>query len=335
MSFRSFSSHIGCRYERPAWLGLVAAGLVALACGAGAAEPSQIAIPGDRAFPESLSSSSDGTIFIGSFAEGGIFRVAPGDAKAEPWIKPGANDSRSTLGVLADDRSGTLWVCSNDLSGMGVVTPGTAKGSALKSFDLKTGDPKGSVALPGGRTLCNDIAIGPDGAAYVTNSFNPHVLRLRPGSNQLESWATDPRFTVKGGAGLDGIAFGGDGNAYVNTFNGNGLFRIEVTGNGAAGQITQLQTSRPIQLPDGMRRYGKNTLLMIEGAGRLDRVTVDGEQAKIDTLKEGYDGPVSVTQIGNTAWVLEGQLPYLLDPKMKDRRPRLPFRAYAVPLPGP
>lgn len=315
------------------WVRIAIAAGVTLACAA--AGPSEITIPGARAFPESLSSSSDGTIFIGSFAEGGIFRVQPGAAKAEPWIKPGANDSRSTLGVLADDRSETLWVCSNDLSRLGVVTPGTAKGSALKSFDLKTGAPKGSATFPGDRTLCNDIAIGPDGAAYATDSLNPHVLRLRPGSNQLEVWATDPRFTVKNGAGLDGIAFGEDGNAYVDTFNGNGLFRIEVAGNGVAGKITELQTSRPIRLPDGMRPYGKNTLLMVEGAGSLDLVTIDGDKARIDTLKQGYDGPVAVTRIRNTAWVLEGQLHYLLDPKSNGATPRLPFRAYAVPLPGP
>jgi sugar lactone lactonase YvrE len=295
------------------------------------AAPPEIAIPGDRAFPESLSSTQDGTLFIGSLADGGVFRAAPGAATAEPWIMPGANDSRSILGVLADEGSGTLWACSNDMSSMGVTGPGAAKGSALKSFDLKTGASKGSVPLPGDRTLCNDIAIGPDGAAYVTNSLSPHILRLKRGSSQFEVWATDPRFEVKGGAGLDGIAFAGNGNLYVNTFNGNGLFEVEVK-DGNAGQITQLETSRPIELPDGMRKYGNNTLLMIEGAGRLDRVTVNGNKAMIETLKDGYVGPVSVTQVGNTAWVLEGQLPYLFDPKMKEQKPKLPFRAYAVPL---
>jgi sugar lactone lactonase YvrE len=310
--------------------------VVTLVCSmsAVAASPSEITLPGDRTFPESLSSSSDGTVFIGSFAEGGIFRAAPGASKAEPWIKPGANGSHSILGVLADERSQTLWACSNDLSASGIVVSGTAKGSTLESFDLKTGASKGSVSLPGDRTLCNDIAVGPDGAAYVTDSFNPHVLRLKPGSSQFEAWATDPKFEVKGGAGLDGIAFGGDGNAYVNTFNGNGLFKIEVNQDGRAGRVTQLETSRPIELPDGMRRYGNNTLLMIEGAGRFDLVTVDGDKAEVVTLKDGYSGPVSVTRVGNTAWVLEGQLPFLLDPKMKDQKPKLPFRAYAVPLPA-
>jgi hypothetical protein len=52
------------------------------------AAPSEIAVPGDRAFPESLSSTQDGTAFIGSLAEGGIFRAAPGAATAELWINP-------------------------------------------------------------------------------------------------------------------------------------------------------------------------------------------------------------------------------------------------------
>src|SRR6187397_1265397 len=145
------------------------------------------------------------------------------------------------------------------MSAMGVAGPGAAKGSALKSFDLKTGASKGSVPLPGDRTLCNDIAIGPDGAAYVTDSLSPHILRLKRGSGQFEVWATDPRFEVKGGAGLDGIAFGSNGNVYVNTFNGNGLFEVEVK-DGNAGRVTQLETSRLIELPDGMRHYGANTL---------------------------------------------------------------------------
>ena len=61
-------------------------------------------------------------------------KIASG-GKAEQFIKPGAGDSRSTLGVLADEKSGMLYVCSNDLSGLGVPGPGDAKGASLKAFD--------------------------------------------------------------------------------------------------------------------------------------------------------------------------------------------------------
>ena len=300
--------------RKPSTLGTCAVLAAALAVGGAAAAPTEVALPGDHVFPESLSSTNDGTLFVGSFAEGGIFRVKPGADQAEPWIKPGANGSRSTFGVLADEASNTLLVCSNDTSGFGVPGPGTAKGSALKAFDLTTGEAKGSTPLPGSPTLCNDIVLGPDGSAFVTDSFNPHILRLKPGGSEFEVWASDPRFAgPKGGAGLDGIAIGGDGAVYVNTFTPGGLFKVAVT-DGRAGEVTTLQPSRKLTLPDSLRAYGSNTFLMIEGGGSLDLVTVKGETAEISTIKDGFGGPVSVTQVGSTAWVAEGQLGHLLDP---------------------
>jgi sugar lactone lactonase YvrE len=308
----------------------LALGLLA-GSGRALAAPSEVTIPGDHVFPESLTATADGTLIIGSLGQGAIYRAAPGASRAELWIKPGTAGMMSVLGVLADERSGTLWACSSDLSAAGVTIPGGQKPVALKAFDLKSGAPKGSVPLPGQRTFCNDIAIGPDGAAYVTDSFNPHVLRLKPGASAFEVWATDDRFTVKNGAGLDGIAFGGDGKLYVNLYNGNALFQIDVNSDGSAGKVTQLQPSQPIALCDGMRKLGTNTLLMIEGTGKLDRVSVDGDHAKIDLLKSGYKTPVSVVQVGDIAWVLEGQLTDLFGPH--PGKPG-PFRAYAVSLQG-
>ena len=323
----------GPRQTRSSPFGLSAVLVATLAVGGAVAAPVEVALPGDRVFPESLGATKDGTLFIGSFAEGGIFKVRPGADRAEPWIKPGANGSRSTFGVLADEASNTLLVCSNDTSGFGVPGPGTATGSALKAFDLTTGEAKGSTPLPGGPTLCNDIALGPDGSAYVTDSFNPHILRLKPGGNEFKVWGSDPRFAPpKGGAGLDGIAVGTDGAIYVNTFTPGGLFKVAVA-DGRAGEITALQTSRKLTLPDSLRAYGDNTFLMVEGGGSLDLVTVRGGMAEITTIKDGFGGPVSVTQVGSTAWVAEGQLGHLLDPELKKQPPKLPFRLHAVPLP--
>ena len=319
------------RFGKIGWL-LIAASL-ALASGfsAAMAAPTEVTIPGNHVYPESITATSDGTLIIGSLAEGNIYRVPPGAATAEEWIKQAPNNLLSVLGVLADEPSGTLWVCSSDLSSAGVSVPGQ-KPTQLKAFDLKTGAQKASYPLPGDRTLCNDMVVGPDRALYVTDSFQPHVLRLKPGASQLEVWATDDRFTVKDGAGLDGIAFGGDGNLYVNLYNGNALFRIDVGKGGDAGKVTKLEPSQKIALCDGMRKLGGNTLLMIEGVGNLDIITVDGDNAKVNVVKSGFKTPVSVVQVGDAAWVLEGQLPSLFDVK-KFGPPALPFRAYAVPLP--
>jgi hypothetical protein len=85
--------------------------LLAVAVGFGApalaAPPSTVEIPGDRVFPESVTSTSDGTLYVGSFAGGGVAKAAPGATKTETFIAPGAFGTRSTFGVLADETSNT------------------------------------------------------------------------------------------------------------------------------------------------------------------------------------------------------------------------------------
>jgi len=271
----------------------------------------------DKSFPESVTSTRDGTLYVGSFNLGGVTKVAT-DGKTEQIVKPGAADSRSTLGVLAHEASGTLYVCSNDMSAMGVAGPGDTKGAALKTFDLKTGAAKGSFALPDAKSLCNDIVVGSDGTAYVSDSFTPNVYSLKPGGTALDVWATDPLLApAKDGVGLDGIAIGTDGNLYVTTYIPAKLFKIAVK-DGKAGAVTELKPSRPIDHADAMRAFG-NGFLLIEGNGKLDKVTVKGDEAMVETIKDGFAEPVSVTQVGDTGWVAEGKLSYILgDNKGKD-----------------
>jgi hypothetical protein len=297
---------------------LGAAGMFCLLGGAANAQ-TPVGVP-DKSFPESVTSTKDGTLYVGSFNEGGIVKIAS-SGKAEPFVKPGANGSRSTLGVLADENSGTLYVCSNDLSGLGVKGPSDAKGSVLKTFDLKTGADKGSFTLAETASLCNDIVVGSDGTAYITDSLAPNIYSLKPGGTKLEVWATDPAFApAKDGVGLDGIAIGADGNIYLTTYIPAKLLRVAVK-DGKPGAVTELKPSRALDHADAMRAFG-DSFLVIEGAGRLDKVTVKGDEAQIDVIQEGLTEPVSVTQVGNTAWVAEGKLSYIIGPnKEKDPGP--------------
>jgi len=293
-----------------------------------AAAIESVALPGERAFPESISSSKDGTLYVSNLANGGITRIEPHSSEAKVWIEPGTFGTHSTFGVLVDENAGLLWVCSNDLSARGMAV-GTPDGvSALFAFDLKSGVGKISVPFPSKPSTCNDITIGPDGAAYVTNTAAPQILRLARGAKELAVWFTEPSLQPEKGGGLDGLAFGADGNLYVNTVGPGELYRIDVK-RGKATKLTKLTPSRPLFHTDGMRRYGKDFLL-IEGQGRLDLMTVHGDSASVETLKDGYTTPTGVTSVGRTAWLSEGQLSLLSDP---NKKPNLPFRVYAVPLP--
>ena len=148
------------------------------------AEPNEIPLPGDRAYPESISAGPDGDLYVSSPAVGSVWRIKPRSGTVEEWIKPGAFGTRSTLGVLVDTKANLLWVCSNDFSSAWHF-PGRVLGArrvSVKGFDLASGEGRVSAKLPGNAALCNDMVVGPDGALLVTSSAGPAILRLKPGS---------------------------------------------------------------------------------------------------------------------------------------------------------
>src|SRR6267378_454579 len=70
-----------------------------------------IPIPGTKAFPESITSTTDGTLYVGRLGDGGIVRVKPRTRESTIFVQPGTSGSRSILGVFADEASNTLWAC--------------------------------------------------------------------------------------------------------------------------------------------------------------------------------------------------------------------------------
>jgi hypothetical protein len=63
----------------------------------------EITLPGTRVFPESITSTADGTLIVGSLGHGNVLRIAPGKTGAE-WIKPGTGGLNNILGVYADEK---------------------------------------------------------------------------------------------------------------------------------------------------------------------------------------------------------------------------------------
>jgi hypothetical protein len=70
---------------------------------------------------------------------------------------------------------------------------------------------------------------------------------------------------------------------------------------------------------------------MVEGEtkGTLDQIVVSGDSAKVEILKGGFEGPVSLAQVSDTIYVPDVALKYFFDPKIKGHAPP-PFTAMAV-----
>lgn len=270
-------------------------------------------------FPESITSLKDGTIILGS-VPGGVFRIKPGETEPKPFVAREGNGFTTLLGVLADEKADTLWVCNTG--------PGT-----LKAFDLRTGMAKGSYPMPTG-AVCNDIAVADNGTAYASDTAGAKIFMLKKGATALEQAAADPLL-----AGADGLAFGDRNTLYVNSVTAGKLIRLDLGPDGKSTKVTELTLSGPLGAPDGLRAIGKNKFVQSENGntaragGRLTLVTIDPKtnMATIRTLKEGMLATPATTATKGMAWVCEGKQDYR-NGANKGKDPT-PFKLYAVKLP--
>jgi sugar lactone lactonase YvrE len=304
---------------------LLATAMLLTACATAQPTLPDIRIMDTQVFPESITSTQDGTVFVGS-VKGIVYRAAPCAAEAHAWITHSeANGILTILGVLADESSNTLWLCSVP----NFFGPERSQGlSSLKAFDLQTATLKASYDFPAPASVCNDLTIAVDGAAYVADTSNGRILRLEPGATALAVWGADPTLV-----GIDGLAFSSDGTLYVNNVRTNQLIRVAINADGSMGTLTPQQLSHELGGPDGMRLIDGNRFIQAEGtAGRLGIVSVENDSANLTVLRDDLESSPGATVVGNTAYVIESNIQYLLAPELKGKEPPA-FMLYAVPLP--
>ncbi|HLK40985.1 MAG TPA: hypothetical protein VKU41_29745 [Polyangiaceae bacterium] len=172
------------------------------------------------------------------------------DADADRYLvsningKPTDKDNNGFISVLSPDGQVTTlkWI----EGGKNKVKLDAPKGSAIvkgvlyvadisvvRSFDAKSGAPKGDIAIPGA-TFLNDMAAGPDGKLYVSDSG------LKMGANGLEPDGTDAVYVIDKGkpkALAKGTELGGpnglvvvDKGVVVVTFGSGEVYRLDDKG---------------------------------------------------------------------------------------------------------
>lgn len=285
-----------------------------------------VTIPQPRAFTESISADAAGNLYAGS-SQGIIFRAAPGSDTAVAWIKPDdTNKIKQLLGVVAHDPTNTLWVCS--IPGFG-GPPAPGAESAAVAFDLKTGAFKARYVLPGPNATCNDITVGQFGKVWIAETSGGRIFSIAPDAKEVKLEVQDAELN-----GVDGIAFTADNLLYANNTRANTFFRVNRDGNGNFQSLTKLNVSMELKGPDALRLYKGNQLLQAEtGNNRIALLTINGDNVDVKVLSDKFQGPASVTSIGDTAYAVSGMINYLFDPALRDKDPG-PFVMKAVPIGG-
>jgi hypothetical protein len=268
--------------------------LTALAQAAPAAE---IVIVDAKSQPESLTVAPGGVLVVGSASTPFIYKVRPGSTAAEKFVDASAEGAGTFFfGMLADGATNTLWACQ--LTPVAGVTP-VKRHTALRGFDLSTGAQKLRWNLPGENSTCNDFAVGPDKALYISDTANSKIYKLAAGASSADLFLEDRALY-----GIDGITFL-DGTLYVNNVFSNNLYRIPVDAAGKAGPPVDIWMDQPVKGPDGMRAANGKLLLAENGSGRISVLTVNGDKASVRVIKEGLKTPTAVEPTGDTIWIAE------------------------------
>ena len=271
--------------------------IAVLACLAQAASAAEILIADAKSQPESLTVAPGGVLIVGSASTPFVYKVRAGSTAAEKFVDASAEGAghlfprhaggcrhEHPVDMPTDSRPGT--------------TP-AQRHTALRSFDLTTGAPKIRWNLPGDNNVCNDFAIGPDKALYITDTINSKIYRLPAGASTAELFLEHRALY-----GIDGITFL-DGTLYVNNVFSNNLYRIPVDAAGKAGQPVDIWMDQPIKGPDGMRAANGKLIVAENGSGKISVLTVNGDKASVTVIKEGLNTPTGVEPAGDTIWIAE------------------------------
>jgi Cu-Zn family superoxide dismutase len=264
-------------------------------------------LPGARVYPEGIAADPrTGDLYAGSFADGTVFKMTPGRRAAQVFLPAGA-DGRDTANGLKVDRSGRLWVTDSDT---GVSVYDTRSRRLLARFEVPGQEPR----------FVNDLALTPDGSAYLTDSVRAVVYRVTPAQLSRAAGRTAtliPRFDLTGvldprepGAfSLNGIVADPSGRHLLTAdMVGGDLYRLDP----ASGAIARVALRGGDMLhADGLELQGGRLWVVhnTDNAVSRWRVTADGTAARMErrVSDEALQLPTTLVRVRGTLHVVRSQ----------------------------
>jgi sugar lactone lactonase YvrE len=135
-------------------------------------------LPGSAVFPESVGvDPASGDAYVGSLADGTIHRIAASGAVTV--LSPAGAQGRASVAGVKVDSSGRLWAAGG-------------YGGTLDVYELPGASLLARCDVDARPSCVNDIAFGPDGTAYVTDSFVPTLFRVDAQSLEMSAWVDLP-----------------------------------------------------------------------------------------------------------------------------------------------
>ncbi|URM94464.1 SMP-30/gluconolactonase/LRE family protein [Actinomadura madurae] len=285
-------------------------------------------LPGDRVYPEGIAADPrGGAMYAGSFQDGTVYWMRPGRRVAEVFLPPGA-DGRHTANGMKVDRAGRLWV-TDSTSGVAV-------------YDTRSRRLLARFTVPGdGARFVNDLAIAPDGSAYLTDTTRAVVYQVTPQDLADARGGTAPltvRFDLDGvlephkpgDYTLNGIVADPTGRFLLtDDMRGGDLYRLDI-GTGAVRKVAlyggDMHNTDGLELQHGRLWTADN----LDNEVTRWRVAADGTRARLERslADPSLQVPTTLVRRGGTLYVVRSQ--FDKGGPLGEGTPETPFTIAAV-----
>ena len=261
------------------------------------------------------------TFYVTEVTGGEIHRGDARSSETEEWLAGDGTDGRFTARGVTTDRRGNVYIAG----GPNRIDTG---GPDLWVYD-KGGDLLAALQVPGEGAYLNDVWIGPDGAAYFTDSNGAQIFKLvEDDDNWTVTLWTDASDTIATPAGfnLNGIVTSPDRKALVVAQSNTGqLWRFDLSDASASLVDTG---SVDLTGADGLVRRGTE-LTVVRNFPQVVttlKLAADGRSATL--IEERASDP---SKVFTTAKYLGGRILYL-DSKFEEQVPAPPYEVVTNPF---
>ena len=256
----------------------------------------------ENLFPEGVVYDKFNNRFYVSSTTRGDIGIVGADGSYTPFITDPA--LIGTTGLEIDEARKLLYVSNSSAGSVGIYDINT--GERVNFIDLKP-------LSPGARFFINDIALDPQGNAYVTNSRTPVIYKISV-DGTASIFYQDAAFATTG-FGFNGIEYGNQKGGFllVAYSVNNQVVRFPI-GNPAGYNIVALNA--PLAGPDGLllSKNGKDLIVVSNAGGGNGRVTTFTSNNKwesgvsVNNFETGAVFPTTATTTGKSVFVLYAYL---------------------------
>ncbi|MBC7278494.1 gluconolaconase [Nocardioides sp.] len=263
-----------------------------------------------------------GAFYVSEVTGGEIQRGSADRAQADEWLGGDGTDGRYTARGITVDDEGRIYIA------------GGPNGTGNDRPDLWVYSPEGelltALRVPDDNAFLNDVAIGPDGAAYFTNSNDPTIIRVAESADgwQATEWADGSSLiTPREGFNLGGIVLSQDRSAFVVAQGTTGqLWHFSI----ATGEVSEIDTDgADLRNADGLVRQGRDLAVIRNFDKQLVHLELNPSATSAEHVSSRATDPDRVLTTGK---LLDGRM-LLVDSHFDEQTAQGPYEIVTARMP--